>query len=125
MEVRNFKDKTPKPVLVLIDNHCDEHLEALKYSLSQKINKNTASNNSVYFTLIRCKRKTEIPISTPHIAIRHKLGERELSWFSDKSKVLDANFQNKLSDINPQFLISFIIMKHGFDKSYISQLVRT
>ncbi|XP_059155286.1 sterile alpha motif domain-containing protein 9-like [Physella acuta] len=124
-ELRKFKDSTPNPVLVLIDNPSDEDVEDLKGSLNQKIGDNTASSSSVYFTLIRCERRTEIPTSTPHIAIRHKLTERELSWLSEKSVKLEVDFQSKLSDVNPQFLISFNIMKNNFDQSYISQLVKT
>ncbi|XP_059155295.1 sterile alpha motif domain-containing protein 9-like [Physella acuta] len=124
LELREFKDKTPKPVLVLIDNQNDDMTEDLIAIIKQKLENRNKFSYPVFFTLLRCVRIMDAPISGSHVSLSHKLTDKELQSFDEKFELLEKDYRTKKSNVAPSSLLSFNIMKNNFKKEYIERVVK-
>ncbi|KAH9491675.1 hypothetical protein Btru_031174 [Bulinus truncatus] len=125
-ELRQFKDKNPKPVLVMVDNEDD--FEQLRESFVEK-NKETMGYgvNRVYCVVIQCIRLASPPCRVPPTVwvLRHELIKKELEWFNEKYTHLQIKYEsNQLKHINPDFLIAFNILKENFKDEKINHMVK-
>ncbi|KAK3802002.1 hypothetical protein RRG08_064596 [Elysia crispata] len=131
-EFRSYRDSTPLPILILIDNEDEEKYIQLRGRLEEKGRKLWRGSGwddqcHVYCTIILCHRRSSLPkeIKRDQTVLRQELTKRELEWFQHKWEELTKVYtKDKKSNINPKFLISFNILKENFDKDYITKVVR-
>ena len=121
----------PKPLLLLLDTPDVEKVNLLFVALSERARRFERrrvndQSNAVLCVFLICARCTKVKSSSENkFYLQHELSPRELRWFEDRNKSLIKEFQNKENTlINPKLLISFNLMKEGFDKNYIKQTVK-
>ncbi|RUS82087.1 hypothetical protein EGW08_010164 [Elysia chlorotica] len=131
-EVRSFRDSTPLPLLILIDNEDEEKYIQLRGRLEAKGRKlwrgaDFDDPNKVYCTIILCLRSSSLPkeIKKDQTVLRQELTQRELEWFRHKGEQLTQVYtKDNKSNVNPKFLISFNILKENFNTYYITRVVK-
>ena len=130
--LRKYKDPSPLPLLILIDNEDDEKYIQLRGRLEEKGRKLWRGSDleepcHVYCTIVLCIRRPSLPkeIKKDQIVLRQELTKRELEWFQHKSEKLTQVYtKDNRSNVNPKFLISFNILKENFNKDYITRVVK-
>ncbi|VDI65140.1 Hypothetical predicted protein [Mytilus galloprovincialis] len=120
--LRNYEETDdPKPPLVLIENADEEKVGEL-YALLQhraRIMARRSSDMKVFCVLLLCTRRTTIhSVDDTSVALKHELSPKELSWFRNRNKDLEKQFEAK-EGTDPRFLVSFNILKENFNKDYI------
>ena len=131
-EVRRYKDTSPMPLLILVDNEDEDKWIQLRGSLEEKARKCWRESDSenpchVYCTILLCKMRSSLPISITddQAVLCHSLTENELKLFQEKSKELNKEYtKNEESYLLPKFLISFNFMKENFNQDYITRVVK-
>ncbi|XP_059158530.1 sterile alpha motif domain-containing protein 9-like [Physella acuta] len=130
-EIRAYDDKTPRPLLVLIDNEDEDKYIMLREKLEERGRRRWRDEDEhpfqVYCTIILCVRRASLPkqLKSKIISLRQELSREELHWFKEKNEKLTSQFEkNKEKHVNPKFLISFNILRKNFDKDYVSKVVK-
>ncbi|XP_067676068.1 sterile alpha motif domain-containing protein 9-like [Haliotis asinina] len=128
--LRGYEDpESPKPPLVLIDNQDDEKLGLLYSVLEDKARIAARSSDgilSVFCVLLVCQRRADLPIQcdSRNVLLKHELTKKELAWFEIKNAALEKRFKDDKT-VDPKLLISFNILKEGFNSDYIQRTVGT
>lgn len=121
--LRNYEETDdPKPPLILIENGDEEKVGEM-FALLQnraRIVARRSTDMKVFCVLFLCTRRTNIPntIDDASVALKHELSEKELMWFTNRSRDLEKRFLEKEGP-DPRFLISFNILKENFNYDYI------
>lgn len=116
----------PLPVLLLLDNllqaevSYDNFISNLKTEFRKK-----SDGHGMNCMVIACQRENSDSISqgkkNPNVfQVRHKLNENEQKWLWEKFEELEEN-RRKFGDHDPRYLISFMIMRHGFNINVIKE----
>uniref|UniRef100_A0A2C9LZQ5 CARD domain-containing protein n=1 Tax=Biomphalaria glabrata TaxID=6526 RepID=A0A2C9LZQ5_BIOGL len=128
-DFRLYKEQRPKPVVILVDN--EEKFDQLRDSLEEKGRERLHYGNEVfkvYCVIIACLRRTSLPfhmLKEDHVALRQEFTPKELEWFKNRHKTLMKRYNdNKNENVNPEFLIAFNILRHNFNKDYVSNVVK-
>ena len=130
LNLYSYKDQNPKPLLLVLDNPDTDKANLLFVALSEQARrlerKVNDQSNVVLCVFLICVRCTKFKSSTDDkFLLQHELSSKELTWFAEKNKSLIKEFQNKENTlINPRLLISFNLMKEGFDKNYMRRTVK-
>ncbi|CAC5362443.1 SAMD9 [Mytilus coruscus] len=123
------KDK-PKPVLLLIDDlsQFDCTYEDLIWNINKEV-RTTQSKEGIVCCLLVCQRETEISKNNPINPIKEineyvvqlcqKLTKEEQQWMESKYKDIEQRDPNG----HPEHLISFMILRNGFNENYITQTI--
>ena len=119
----------PDPVVVLADNVEEDSLTGLLIQLEDKAKqlvrrvKSEEATTAVFVFLI-CMRKTKLPPTS--FRLGYTLSEEELLWWRHKYQALEDRAKSGTTPdhlkIRPDSLISFNIMKSGFDKEVIKKM---
>ncbi|XP_053382166.1 LOW QUALITY PROTEIN: uncharacterized protein LOC128549490 [Mercenaria mercenaria] len=121
---RQYKDSKPRPVIILLDDEPDGNMFFQK-GLQQLAYK-TASPGELFGIVINISRValTNDPVEEAEDGkievkntLKHRLTERERTWFENKYKELEK------SDVDVSTLIAFNVMRNSFDKEYIKSTV--
>ncbi|XP_045180495.2 uncharacterized protein LOC123539788 isoform X2 [Mercenaria mercenaria] len=115
---KTFKDKSgTKPVIVLIDNKSEEHLNLLKARVDEVAYKK-GSPGKLFCLLVTV---TRVPVShvSREMVLEHDLSKKEKMWFDNKFKELDSN-----TDVNVKTLIAFNVMRESFDPKFIEETTK-
>ena len=125
---RNFEEQScPRPPLVLVDNGDEEKVFQLCSHMNEKARREARDRGfQVFCVLINCVRMTEFPKKKDKsklILLGHGLQTNEVQWFRSKYDLLEERYKKKQLSLHPKLLISFNILKEGFDKQYIRRTV--
>lgn len=123
---RQYRDRRPRPVIVLLDDEPDGNMFFQKglYQLAYK----TASPGELFGVVINISRvslandsveKAENGKIAVKNILKHRLSDRERQWFERKYKELED------ADVDVNTLIAFNVMRNSFDKKYIKSTVET
>lgn len=115
----SFKDKTPKPVIILTDNENEENLRSLRFKLDQQAYKSGEANKLFCLHIDICRVPVSYQKTPDGLVFKHELSNEEKSWFESKYNELED------SEIDVTTLISFNVMRKNFDKKYIKELADT
>ncbi|XP_053381752.1 sterile alpha motif domain-containing protein 9-like [Mercenaria mercenaria] len=121
---RQYKDSTPRPVIILLDDEPDGNMFFQKglHQLAYK----TASPGELFGIVINVSRvalandpveEAENGKIVVKNTVKHRLTDRERAWFEKKYKELEK------SDVDVNTLIAFNVMRNSFDKEYIKSTV--
>ncbi|KAH9491676.1 hypothetical protein Btru_031180 [Bulinus truncatus] len=127
-ELRRYKDNSPKPLLILVDN--EEKFDYLRDGLEEKGKERMQYGEEcfhIYCVIIVCRRRAILPmqLKMDQVALRQELTTSELEWFKEKQHVLASRYEkNKDENVNPEFLIAFNILRQNFNKAYVSNVVK-
>ena len=113
----SFKDDTPKPVILLIDNGNEDHMELLIPRLNVLAYK-YAIPGKLFALHIQVNRLSVFDSNCDKFVLKHALSHQEQSWFQSKYDQLEE------SEENVETLIAFNVMRKGFDEDYIRRLTK-
>ncbi len=123
--------KSPKPVLLLLDDMDEDRIGPFKADLEEQARRGARleikSPPKVFYVLLVCTRCVHVPVKMPNgYFLKHELKEREMKWMKDKHAQLEERHKQKKS-VDPKHLIGFNIMKLNFDRNksarYIGQFI--
>ena len=124
---RNFEEQSrPQPPLVLIDNEDEEKVFELCSHMNEKARREARDRRfQVFCVFIICIRMTELPKKefSSKIKLGHGLKTNEVQWFRSKYEALEERYRKQQLSLHPKLLISFNILKEGFNKEYIKKTV--
>ena len=139
MDFHGYKENErakAKPVLLFLDNPEEETRSLLMREIRERAKSmiSRGDKNQVVCVFLECLRLTEISTSDSATAkpqhydrncvyLKHELSPREIRWFENKGKALQDNYAADASNVNPDSLISFNILKSNFSKEFISNTV--
>ena len=118
---RAYKDPSnPSPVILLLDNQDEDKAKQLWVTLEKQAKRlmRESEHQRIMCLLLICQRKSNI-IGIPHgtVTLKQELTDNEKAWFDSTSLKIGKN-------VNPEQLLSFNIMKEGFNMNVISKTVR-
>uniref|UniRef100_A0A2C9LJW4 Sterile alpha motif domain-containing protein 9-like n=1 Tax=Biomphalaria glabrata TaxID=6526 RepID=A0A2C9LJW4_BIOGL len=128
-EIWQFKDSTPNPLLVFIDNQEEEDCIKLKGKLEEQGRlhwRKLEESFDVFCTILECKRRASMPLLLKYNqeTLRHELSPIEKDWFDRKNDSLSKLYEKDKKKINPKFLLAFNIMRENFKPNYVENVVR-
>ena len=132
-ELHMYEDtKSPKPVLLLLDDMDEDRIGPFKADLEEQARLGSRSEigkpSRVFYVLLVCTRYVNVPLKKMRDGyfLKHELKESEMKWMKEKYAQLEARHKQKKS-IDPKHLIGFNIMKLNFDKKksarYIAEFI--
>ncbi|KFP30599.1 Sterile alpha motif domain-containing protein 9-like, partial [Colius striatus] len=110
------------PVLLLIEDYDEDYLEELRNELMDAVTTRKIVCPRPYFILLCCRRSNDperlckaYPLDT--VAVTHKLTDSEKTLFKMKLEKL------KQKNVNPQFILTFVLMCEEFNETYVRDCV--
>ena len=118
---REYKDSSnPSPVILLLDNQDEDKVRNLWVTLEKQARRlmRESEHQRIMCLLLVCQRKSNITV-IPHgtVTLKQELTDKEKAWFESKARKMSK-------DVNPELLLSFNIMKEGFNMNVISKTVQ-
>ncbi|KAI8770438.1 sterile alpha motif domain-containing protein 9 [Biomphalaria glabrata] len=127
-EIWQFKDSTPNPLLVFIDNQDEEDCIKLKGRLEEQGRfhwRKLEESFDVFCTILECKSRASMTIPKGNrIFLTHSLNPLEKNWFDRKNDSLSELYDKDKKKVNPRFLLAFNIMRENFNPNYVQKVVR-
>ena len=122
-----------KPLLLLVDDlHLSDYsFEDLMHQIYVECRTNHAPEGLICCFLL-CQREEQIrdssPIDSPTVSntgeviepLKQQLTEKEVEWMHEKYEKMES----KESDYKLEYLISFMILREGFNKDYIKGTIK-
>ncbi|XP_053382158.1 uncharacterized protein LOC123539661 isoform X2 [Mercenaria mercenaria] len=108
------KEAKPKPVIVLIDNGQEEHINNLKANINSLAYR--YGGTDVLFCLLLLVTRVPLSHVSRYKVLTHDLRRNEKKWFKKKFIELEKRGE----DVNT--LIAFNVMRKSFDSQFVKQL---
>ncbi|XP_062851484.1 sterile alpha motif domain-containing protein 9-like, partial [Trichomycterus rosablanca] len=123
--LREYEEKDPQkclPVLLLIEDCDKEYLEDLKNELEKAVNTKKIAHGIPCFILLSCRRSNtpekmckESPLL--NVSVTHKLSAKEQRQFARKRQIL-------VQQVQPEFILTFVLMCEEFEHQTIAKYVK-
>ncbi|XP_075207627.1 sterile alpha motif domain-containing protein 9-like [Anomaloglossus baeobatrachus] len=126
VKLREYEEDNPNlclPVLLLVEDCEEDYLDDLRHELMEAMAVKKIVYSKPCFILMSCKR-SNIPedffkaSASDTVVITHKLSQKEKQEFSTKATELEKEFPEE------EFIITFVLMSHEFDKQYVKDFVQ-
>lgn len=120
---------SPKPVVVLLDNTESSEMTIFEFirELEIAFRKNEKNIGMKCLALI-CQRHEKLKHDADRENVHYlkqELTDKEIDWFNIKYEELERTGRELgLEDFKPSHLISFMIMRKGFNQAYIKKTVK-
>lgn len=116
----------PLPVLLLLDDLLQSEVSYDNFMSNLKTEfRKRSDGHGMNCMVLTCQRENSDSFSKGNknlnvFQVRHKLNEKEKKWLREKFEELEENHR-KFGDDNPKYLISFMIMRNGFNIDIIKE----
>lgn len=117
---QGFKERDiseAKPVIVLVDNKTEEHVNILKDKVDEIAYKKGSPGK--LFCLLMFVTRVPVSYISSNKIVEHNLSKREKMWFQNKFEELQ-----KSSGVRVDTLIAFNVMRSSFDETVIEEITQ-